>query len=290
MGWLSKLLGKPDAPTGGTGSVRPPRERHASEQPYVPAPPRQPVDPSWTAATPTLRPEGYLRVVGESFRQDALRRVLTGAGSHRLVLAQLVRDRTNPHDSGAVAVFVGLDHVGYISRDDLGYEGQALYKALARLGERGMPATCWARLNGGSPDKPSIGIHLFTGCYERPDRPYPFTLTVPPDSFATVLGVEDHQELLRRLLGRRDEALVAAHLTVADANPARPKAGGPVLLAAIDGVTIGGLSVKESALRIPLIERLADCGREAHALARIRHSSGQRGGLICSVSTLALEA
>jgi hypothetical protein len=43
------------------------------------------------------------------------------------------------------------------------------------------------------------------------------------------------------LLGRRDETLVAATLTVADANPARLKAGGPVLLVAVDGVTIGGL-------------------------------------------------
>jgi hypothetical protein len=206
-----------------------------------------------------------------------------------LVLAQLVRDRTNPHDPGAVAVFVGRDLVGYISRDDLGYEGQALYKALARLGERGMPATCWARLNGGRPDKPFIGISLLTSGYDRPDRPYPFTLTVPPDSFATVLGAEGCQDLLSRLLGRHDETLVAAKLTVADANPARPKAGGPVVLAAVDGVTIGALSTKESALRIPLVQRLADCGREAQALARIRRGSGQRGGLICSVSTSALE-
>jgi hypothetical protein len=230
-----------------------------------------------------------LRVVGESFRQDALRRVLTATGSHRLVLAQLVRDQANPYDSGAAAVFVRLDHVGYISRDDLGYEGQALYKALARLDRRGVPATCWAHLNGGSADKPSIGIHLFTGGYERPDEPYPFTLTVPPDSFATVLGVEKHQDLLTRLLGSREETLVAAQLTVADTNPARPKSGGSVLLATIEGVTIGGLSARESAQRIPLVQALADCGREAHALTRIRYSSGQRGGLICSVSTLALE-
>lgn len=289
MGWLSKLLGRPDDPTHSTEPARSSRQRHASRRPYVPPPPHQPVDPSWTAATQTLRPEGYLRVVGESFRQEALRRVLAAAGPHRLVTAQLVRDRTNPHDSGAVAVFVGLDHVGYISRNDLGYEGQALYKALARLDRRGVPATCWAHLNGGSPDKPSIGIHLFTGGYERPDEPYPFTLTVPPDGFATVLGVESHQGLLTRLLGPREETLVAAQLIVADTNPARPKSGGPVLVAIVDGVTIGALSAKESAPRIPLIQRLTECGREAHALARIKYSSGQRGGVICSVSSLALE-
>jgi hypothetical protein len=227
-----------------------------------------------------------MQVVGESYRQDALQRVLAGTRSHRLVMAQLVRDRANPHHRGAVAVFVGPDHVGYIGRNDLGYEGQSLYRALARLSERDLPATCWARVIGGTPDKPSIGISLFTAGRERPDTPYPFPVTVPPDSFATVLGVEAHQDLLARLLDRHDEKLLCAQLTTAEVNPTRPKAGGPVLLAAIDGITVGGLSQKESAPRIPIINELAALGREAHALARLRCSTGQQGGVICSVSTI----
>jgi hypothetical protein len=289
MGWLRKLLGTPEAPGHTPDLTRPPRQSRPAGQPHVPAPPKQPVDPAWTATTPTLRPEGYLRVVGESYRQDALRRVLAGVGPHRLVLAQLVRDRTNPHHGGAVAVFVGTDHVGYISRDDLGYEGQSLYKALARLAAGGSPATCWARVNGGTPDKSSIGISLFTGGYERPDKPYPFPVTVPPDSFATVLGVEAHQDLLAGLLNRREEAILSARLMVAEVNPARPKAGGPVLLAGINGVTVGGLSPKESAARIPIVNELESLGCEAHALARLRRSTGQRGGVICAVSTLVLD-
>lgn len=180
-----------------------------------------------------------MQVVGESYRQDALRRILAEAGPYRLVMAQLVRDRGNPHHGGAVAVFVGPDHVGSISRNDLGYEGQSLYQGLARLANRGLPATCWARVNGGTPDKPSIGISLFTGGRERPDKPYPFAITVPPGSFATILGAEAHQDLLARLLNRHDETLLCARLTAAEINPTRPKAGGPVLLAAIDGVTVG---------------------------------------------------
>jgi hypothetical protein len=292
MGWLKRLLGTPDAPGHATDLTRPARQGSSAGQPYVPAPPEQPVDPSWTVTAPTLRPEGHLRVVGESYRQDGLRRVLAGVGPHRLVMAQLVRDRTNPHHGGAVAVFVGTDHVGYISRNDLGYEGyegQSLYKALARLNERGSPATCWARVNGGTPGKPSIGISLFTGGYERPDKPYPFPVTVPPDSFATVLGVETHQDLLAGLLNRQDEATLSARLTVVEINPARPKAGGPVLLTAINGVIVGGLSPKESAARIPIVNELESLGFEAHALARLRRSTGQRAGVICSVSTLVLD-
>lgn len=289
MGWLRRLLGRPDDPGHAAILTRQPRHETPPGQHHVPAPPQHHVDPSWAAATPTLRPEGHMRVVGESYRQDALRRVLAGAGPQRLVLAQLVRDRTNPHHGGAVAAFVGTDHVGYISRNDLGYEGQSLYRALARLAERDLPATCWARINGGTPDKPSIGISLFTGGRDRPDKPYPFPVTVPPDTFATVLGVEAHQELLARLLDWREDTFLGAWLTVAEVNPTRPKAGGPVLLAAIDGVTVGGLSPKESAPRIPLVNELERLGCEAHALSRLRQSTGQRGGVICSVSTLVLD-
>jgi hypothetical protein len=107
MGWLKKLLGRPDAPGHGLDPTRPPPQKSPAGQPHHPDPPEQPVNPSWTATAPTLRPEGHLRVVGESYRQDAMRRVLAGVGPYRLVMAQLVRDRTNPHHGGAVAVLWG---------------------------------------------------------------------------------------------------------------------------------------------------------------------------------------
>jgi hypothetical protein len=119
---------------------------------YVPAGPEWPVAPDWTLTTPTLRPEGYARVAGESFRQDALRTHLVAAAPHRLVIAQLVRDRHNPHDSAAVAVFIGSDLVGYIPRAELGHEAQSLYKALARLARRDAPAA-WAFAAVGRSDR-----------------------------------------------------------------------------------------------------------------------------------------
>jgi hypothetical protein len=84
MGWLKKLLGRPDAPGHGLDPTRPPPQKSPAGQPHHPDPPEQPVNPSWTATAPTLR-------------QDAMRRVLAGVGPYRLVMAQLVRDRTNPH-------------------------------------------------------------------------------------------------------------------------------------------------------------------------------------------------
>ena len=268
-----------------------PRQRETTPAPvgeYTPAhPPSEGVvAPTWSLSSPTLRPDGYSRVVGESHRQEALHRHLALTQPHRYVLAQLIRDRRNPYDSGAVAVFLGSDHVGYIPREELGYEGQPLYKALARLSRQGLPATTWARLTGGTPDKPTVGITLFTSCLGTSDEPYPFTLTVPPGVFARLLGAEDQQELLAAHLGQREEILLGCRLTIADGNPARPEGGDPVLLAALDDRVVGGMSAADSAPRMTFVQALTDAGRPAIAIARIRRSSGKRGGFICSVSTV----
>lgn len=281
MGLLKKLFAPtPESPRTVVTTIR-----DRGERPYNPAPPSLAVDALWTSSSPALRPEGRMRVVGESYRQEELREVLAKA-PRRLVLAQLVRDRANPHHAGAVAVFVGHSHVGYLGRDDLEAGGQAIYKALARLERAGRPATCWGLLNGGVTGKPSLGIHLLTGGYDRPDEPFAFPVTVPPDSFATVLGTESHQDLLRSTLGDREEILVSAALYLADANPSRPAGGGPVLVATVADQPIGALSVKESTARTPLIEDLTAAGFPANALARIRRSTGKSGGYICSVSTV----
>ena len=270
MGWLRKLL------SIDVGETKPPPGRPQVE--YTPAGPAKPVSPDWMRTTPTLRPEGYSAVVGESYRQDALRRHLAAAGPCRLVVAQLVRDPHNPVHSGAVAVFVGSDPVGYIPRDALeDYGGMALYKALARLDRQGMPATCWARLNGGTPGKPSLGINLFTGGVDKPDEPYPFLLTVPPDRWAKLAGVDEHPDLFGRLLGaQRDEALVSCSLTAA----------GSVVMAAVNGTMVGSLSAAESEIRLPIVNALTEAGRPVLALARVRRSTGRREGkFLCSVST-----
>ena len=87
MGWLKKLLGRPDIPGHELDPTRPRPQESPAGQPHHPDLPDQPVDPSWATTAPTLRPEGHLRVVGESYRQDALRRVLAGVGPYRLVMA-----------------------------------------------------------------------------------------------------------------------------------------------------------------------------------------------------------
>ena len=189
MGWLRKLL---SIDVGET--KRPPGQPQVE---YTPAGPAKPVSPDWMRTTPMLRSEGYSAVVGESYWQDALRQHLAAAGPCRLVVAQLVRDRDNPVHSGAVAVFVGSDPVGYIPRNALeDYGGVALYKRLASLDRQGHASDLLGAFNGGSPGKPSVGINLFTGGVDKPDEPYPFSLTVPPDRWAKLAGADEHPDLL----------------------------------------------------------------------------------------------
>lgn len=147
MSWLTRLLGGTGTPRSGGVAQR----RRPSHGEYAPQTPSLVVSASWLGSDPALRPDGWSRVVGESYRFAALERHLVRTEPHRYVMAQLRRDARNPHDHGAVAVFVGADHVGYIPRTDLGPAGQSLYKALARLAAKGTAATCWARLTGGTP-------------------------------------------------------------------------------------------------------------------------------------------
>ncbi|MDX6257154.1 MAG: hypothetical protein QOJ11_3488 [Frankiales bacterium] len=122
-----------------------------------------------------------------------------------------------------------------------------------------------------------------TSSHGKPDEPYPFRVTVPPGRFARLLGVGGHQPVLAQSLGSQAEVLVGVALSVADSNPARPKQAGPVLLATIDGVVIGGLSQTESIDSIALVLALLHAGRPIHAVARIRRSAGG-SGCICSVA------
>ena len=90
---------------------------------------------------------------------------------------------------------------------------------------------------------------------------------------------------LAKALGSKDEAFVELTLAIADTSPHRPDQPGPALVASLNGNPIGSLSAGESKARAPFVARLVDNGRPVLALARVKRSSGAKGGLICSVST-----
>jgi hypothetical protein len=141
--------------------------------------------PSRTASATSVHASQLVAVVGESYRQDALRRISgTGSGpylaelsGHALKRAQkpgpnerwfraaLFCERDNEYDENAIAVHAdGAGHIGYLSRDDA-IEYQPVFAALEALGSS--VAACPAFLIGGEPGKPSYGAML---CLSNPER------------------------------------------------------------------------------------------------------------------------
>jgi HIRAN domain-containing protein len=120
---------------------------------------------------------GLLGIVGESYRQDALRalshrttdasrfradlaayaaEVADDEPDRRWFLAVLVREPDNPHDPDAIAVHAeGGGHLGYLKRQDARRYAQ-VFHALEKRGYDA--AACPAILNGG--DDKSFGVVL----------------------------------------------------------------------------------------------------------------------------------
>lgn len=140
---------------------------------------------SRTAAAMTVHAGALLPVVGESHRQDVLRRLserttlstefledLSGRARKladekadgRWFRAALIREPSNEWDSNAIGVWAdGVGMVGYLERDDA-IDYQPIFDALERHGCN--VASCPAFLIGGEPGKPSYGVML---CLSSPE-------------------------------------------------------------------------------------------------------------------------
>jgi hypothetical protein len=96
-------------------------------------------------------------IVGESFRQDALMRLLA-AHPDRACLVKLIAEPDNPADPNAIKVVSADDDamLGYISRA----EAAGFHAAVDALGAN---THYRAKLWGGTDDKPSVGLWFDAG-------------------------------------------------------------------------------------------------------------------------------
>jgi hypothetical protein len=124
----------------GTGASPPTRQ--AGDLAELPA-------PCAPSASVTLGGGDDVRVVGDMPHQDALLRLTGGrrhyGGERFECVARLVPEPTNPVDPGAIAVTIGGQVVGHLSRIDAARYSDAISKVLADTGE----ATCKAVIVGG---------------------------------------------------------------------------------------------------------------------------------------------
>jgi len=99
-------------------------------------------------------------IVGESYRQTALRTLAADKlqrGETVTFVARLTREPANPYDSNAIRVDVrDGDQLGYLSKTD----AVAYHDVLEAVAGQNAIAICNAKLVGGTPTKPSIGVML----------------------------------------------------------------------------------------------------------------------------------
>lgn len=229
-----------------------------------------------------LSAQGRVTVVGESHYQPALHQAARGitAGTdfdqHLPVVAMLVPEPDNPHDSHAVRVDIATNEqsstVGYLSR----YLAPGYQRPLLALRRHGQVGTCPARITGGGHGR-SYGIYLHLA---GPDALLLHNLhddadLLDPARQVTVTREEDHQEALVRYHDNaRPWTPVAAEL--ASSTVTRGKhAGAYAIEVRLNGTRVGELTAAMSTRYRNLVTKAEQNDGIPRCEATVSH--GQRG-------------
>jgi hypothetical protein len=207
----------------------------------------------------------FLAVVGESYRQDALARLLA-AHPDRACLIALVPEPENLVDANAIKVVSDDDGamLGYLSRKN----AEEFHEAAAALNALG--TRYQATIYGGEPDKPNIGVSFDAKpMYDWQDRQYRAEERADRAKRREAQQIKDLRRELRHVIRERDDA----HRALAQTDPARLArvAAGPIgfrLAHELDGLLRGAKSDGEI---VPLeIERVQSWLDAAHSHRHVR--------------------
>jgi hypothetical protein len=139
MGFLRRLLGQALRVDPDRGPIAP---RDRAERPVVDLRGAVPGDGVLLADGPARR------IVGESHYRAAIARQVGGrraSGTNATVFAALVREPGNRYDGNAVAVHIGGERCGYLTRA----AAKSYGPSVERLAERGQVGYCRAEIRGG---------------------------------------------------------------------------------------------------------------------------------------------
>lgn len=245
-------------------------------QPTFPQRPTLSVSSSCTQI-PTLAPGGERSVVGEARHQDYLEELACGRDDRgcvvQHVMAELVREPDNPYDSDAVRVDVGGRQVGYIPRD----EAADYHDVIAALWERGLLATCRAKLTGGW-DRPGDRGHIGV-CLDIDDdlrESAGAAALIPCGPRVTVTCEEHYCDLLGNMLGAKDRmVLPVVRLVEREANPHKPKQASPAIAVQIDGADIGYLTPAMAERYLPVVRHFAAQDVETTCTGSLKRTAKQ---------------
>jgi hypothetical protein len=227
---------------------------------------------------------GRLKVVGESFRQPALKKI-----THGVQLAQVTGDNwdesvampvtlrpepTNPYDSDAVRVEINGEHVGYLSSDD----APDYQPLLLHLEQQGKLASCPGRLMIAPSGDICVYLHIapaeeISFLLSAPDG----TTPLPPAIPTTVTGEENYQDELEPIaqqLGATPHATVASlgFCTIQQGKYAGERA----IEVRVNGSTVGQLTRAKSHQYEHLVDAAIGSGRTPICRAYV-HRSADRG-------------
>ncbi|GGM23997.1 hypothetical protein ACFQBY_18810 [Promicromonospora citrea] len=258
-------------------SRRPSTDTSGPAEHVPPCPTGDPVDP-WTTAT------GYAEVVGETFRQDAIRRVFAGtrvrsdAGAELLGQALLSDDSGNPHDSNAVAVWFEGEHVGYLSAGDARKYSPVVRELAAEGRVLRVEARAWARERpAGDPDGSGLGARVtvfpppdLVGIRPVNDLPRTPHVVLPPGRTVQVTKEDQHMAVLGEVVAHGSGSGIVATLHAVVEQRARSTA--ELVEVRYDGQRVGVLSTPMSAQLLPLVRYIESRGKVAVARATVAGS------------------
>ncbi len=99
----------------------------------------------------------YYEVVGESYRQDALKKIARDVGSDGTFDVVLAHDAKNPADKNAIMVIHPTHgQIGFLAAG----EARQAVRAVKVVAKDGKAIYCHGRLMGGTKVKPSFGVIL----------------------------------------------------------------------------------------------------------------------------------
>ena len=147
------------------------------KRPAAPSGPRHSEQGELAGKVVILRGSGDfdLQVVGESHRQDELKRVAgpyTREGRRVQELAVMMPDNSNPHDANAVMVKIGTGVVGYLDRENARrWREEVFSTGISGAGCQALITGGWDRGRG---DSGMYGVRL--------DVCYPFVVIAMDDA------------------------------------------------------------------------------------------------------------
>lgn len=225
-------------------------------------------------------------VAGESFHEDAIRRLfpggLTDTGEELELTAYLVPEPHNPHDRHAVAVQIAGATVGYLPREDAVHYAPILSELMSQGLQPYVPCQVWAvewehsdwdergrtvtrkqlrarvTLSLGDP-------HLCVPANLPPGQSY---VQIPYGAAVQITGEEKHMDALAAFLRPAGECL--AYATLHAVTEQLPRSTRDIVEVRLDGLPVGYLTPKMSEHFLPVIRHLAETDRLTAATVSVK--------------------